>query len=303
LSRPNLLRYADVFEPPAGASHRGVTVTFLGVATLLIDDGEHAIMTDGFFTRPSKRAVFAGTIAPDRQLIAACLARARVDRLSSVVCAHSHYDHALDSPVVADLTGASVLGSESTANICRGYGLAEDRITVVTEGESLSIGPFTITMLAAQHSPNAHFQGDIPKPFTPPARASAWAMGECYSTFIEYDGQTMLVQASANFVPGALAHRSADTVYLGVTPIGRLGGDFHRGLWREVVSAVGARRVVAVHWDDFFRPLSAPLKPFQYLADDFDATMAFLLQSSRDTGIPVELPVAWQRTDPFRRRS
>ena len=33
----------------------GLRVMFLGVSTLLLDDGETAILTDGFFTRPNSR--------------------------------------------------------------------------------------------------------------------------------------------------------------------------------------------------------------------------------------------------------
>jgi L-ascorbate metabolism protein UlaG (beta-lactamase superfamily) len=47
---------------------------------------------------------------------------------------HTHFDHALDAAVVADRTGAVLVGGESTANIGRGHGLAEDRIRVVTPG-------------------------------------------------------------------------------------------------------------------------------------------------------------------------
>jgi len=36
--------------PPDG-SDAVLTVTFFGVATLLVDDGDSALMTDGFFSR------------------------------------------------------------------------------------------------------------------------------------------------------------------------------------------------------------------------------------------------------------
>ena len=40
-------------------------VTFLGVSTLLFDDGASAILFDGFFSRPSLLRVGLGRIAPD----------------------------------------------------------------------------------------------------------------------------------------------------------------------------------------------------------------------------------------------
>ena len=53
----------------------GLRVTFLGVSTLLLDDGETAILTDGFFTRPNSRQLFLEKIAPDTALIAKTLQR------------------------------------------------------------------------------------------------------------------------------------------------------------------------------------------------------------------------------------
>jgi hypothetical protein len=50
--RPDLADYADRFDVPAATPQAPLTVTWLGVTTLLIDDGESALMTDGFFTRP-----------------------------------------------------------------------------------------------------------------------------------------------------------------------------------------------------------------------------------------------------------
>ena len=67
LGRPEIGRYADRFGLPRSTREQGdgVGVTFLGVASLLIDDGSTAVLTDGFFSRPSLRRVALGTIAPD----------------------------------------------------------------------------------------------------------------------------------------------------------------------------------------------------------------------------------------------
>lgn len=48
LGRPDLTRYADLFDVPAGDGD--VMVTFLGVSTLLFDDGDSAVLFDGFFS-------------------------------------------------------------------------------------------------------------------------------------------------------------------------------------------------------------------------------------------------------------
>ena len=51
LGRPDLRRRASRFDVPPAAGD--LAVTFLGVSTLLFDDGESAVMFDGYFSRPS----------------------------------------------------------------------------------------------------------------------------------------------------------------------------------------------------------------------------------------------------------
>ncbi len=119
--RPDLARHAARFDLPQAAGPLGVT--FLGVSTLLLDDGEHAVMTDGFFSRPGLLRVALRRLAPDARRIDAALSRAGVDRLAALAPVHTHYDHALDSAAVADRTGAVLLGGASAAQIGRGAGL------------------------------------------------------------------------------------------------------------------------------------------------------------------------------------
>src|SRR3981081_3649326 len=100
--RPDLERHAQRFTVPAADSDAPLTVTWLGVSTLLIDDGTSAVMTDGFFSRPGLGRVGVGKISPSPARVDGCLARLGVTRLAAVVPVHTHFDHALDSALVAD---------------------------------------------------------------------------------------------------------------------------------------------------------------------------------------------------------
>ncbi len=77
-----------------------------------------------YFTRPSN--ITTAKIQPDAALVTRSLQRAGVKSLAAVVTMHSHFDHALDAPLVAKQTGALLVGAKSTANIGRGYGLPEN---------------------------------------------------------------------------------------------------------------------------------------------------------------------------------
>jgi L-ascorbate metabolism protein UlaG (beta-lactamase superfamily) len=65
------------------------------------------------------------------------------------------------------------------------------------------------------------------------------------------------------------------------------------------VGAVGARRVVLIHWDDFFRPLDQPLRALPYAGDDLDVTMRVLTGLADADGVAPHLPTVWRRADPW----
>lgn len=301
LGRPDLSRYADRFAVPSASAQAAVRVTFLGVATLLIEDGTSAIMTDGFFSRPSLLRVVSRPLTPNSRRIAAALSRTGADQLAAVLPVHSHYDHAQDSAVVAALSGAVLVGGESTLNVGRGGDVAERQLVLARSGESWSIGPYDITHVASRHCPPDRFPGTIDEPLRPPARASAYRCGEAWSIFVEHapSRQRMLIQGSAGFVPGALAGRRAEVAYLGVGQLGLRPESEIRQYWEETVGAVGARRVVLIHWDDFFRSLDHPLRPMPYLVDNLDTTMRVFGELAADSGVEVLLPTLWMPSDPW----
>ena len=299
--RPDLADYSKYFDAPPAAADAALTVTWAGVTTLLIDDGSSALMTDGFFSRPALVTVGLRQIAPSAPRIDGSLERLGVDRLEAVLPVHTHFDHAMDSAVVAERTGARIVGGTSAAQVGFGGGLGEDRVVVATPGEPVTLGAYDVTLVEAEHCPPDRFPGAITAPVTPPVKTSAYKCGEAWSTLVHHrpSDHRLLIIGSAGFVPGALADFRAEAVYLG---IGQLGVQPERYLvdyWTETVRAVGARRVVLIHWDDFFRPLTAPLRALPYAADDLDVSMRVLAALAADDGIPLHLPTLWQRADPW----
>ena len=117
---------------PAAAPDAPLTVTWAGVTTLLIDDGTSALMTDGFFSRPGLVEVGLRPCRRRRRASTAAWPASGVDRLEAVLPVHTHFDHAMDSAVVAERTGARVVGGTSAAQVGRGHGLPEDRLVVAT---------------------------------------------------------------------------------------------------------------------------------------------------------------------------
>jgi L-ascorbate metabolism protein UlaG (beta-lactamase superfamily) len=299
--RPDLGAYADRFDQPVATDVSSVRVTWAGVTTMLVDDGHSAVLTDGFFSRPGLLPVVLGTLSPSHARIDAGLRRLGVDRLDAVLPVHTHFDHAMDSAVVAGKTGAVLVGGESTAQVGRGGGLPQDRLTVVTPGVPVSLGAFDITLFPGHHCPPDRFPGTIGTPVIPPTRASAYKCGEAWSTLIEHrpSRHSVLAVGSAGFVPGALAGQRAEVVYLGVGQLGLQPRQYLVDYWTETVRTVGARRVVLTHWDDFFRPLDQPLRALPYAGDDLDVSMRLLTALAAEDQVRLHLPTLWQPADPW----
>ncbi len=205
----------------------------------------------------------------------------------------------MDAPVWAIETGADLIGSPSTANIGRGLGVSESSIKLVTNGQTLTYGAFDLTFIDSVHSPGDHYPGVVTEPLTPPARASAWKTDACYSVVVNHPEGRVLIHASANYRPGALDGQQVDTIYFGIGALGRQSEKFANDYWNEVVRATGARKLILVHWDDFFTPLDRPLRPMPYVLDDFEASMRRLVPLAKRDNIEMVLPSPWQPTNPL----
>ncbi len=299
--RPDLASYTRYFDQPAAQSGSPLTVTWAGVTTMLVSDGASALLTDGFFSRPSLLSVGLGRLTPSVPRIDGCLHRLGIDRLEAVLPVHTHFDHAMDSAAVAARTGAKLVGGTSAAFIGRGGGLPDSQLTVAIPGESITLGAFDVTLFTGHHCPPDRFPGTITAPVVPPVRASAYKCGEAWSTLIHHrdSGRGLLAVGSAGFVPGALAGQHAEVVYLGIGQLGLQPEQYLADYWTETVRTVGARRVVLTHWDDFFRPLHEPLRALPYVGDDLDVSMRVLGRLAAEDGLPLHLPTLWQPADPW----
>ncbi|MCH9669253.1 MAG: MBL fold metallo-hydrolase [Actinomycetia bacterium] len=297
--RPDLEAYSAYVSVPAAAPTTPLSVAWGGVTTLLVDDGSSAVLTDGFFSRPSLSTVATRRLKPSPSRIDAGLAELGVTRLEAVVPLHTHYDHAMDSSAVAQLTGASLLGGPSAALIGRGHGL--ENIVTVASGEQATAGNYDITLIEGSHCPPDRFPGDITAPVVPPAKASDYKCGEAWSMLVHHrpTGRRMLIVGSAGFVPEALAGQSAEVAYLGVGQLGLQPPEYITEYWNQTVRTVGARRAVLTHWDDFFRPLDKPLRALPYAGDDLDVSMRVLSQLATEDGVELHLPTLWRRADPW----
>lgn len=307
---PSLGPYDGMRLPDTPAMHAdsGLRITFLGVSTLLIQDDTTAFLTDGFFTRPRLGPYLWGRMRPDHKEIAAVLDslnvyrvgadRSDARRLSGVIALHSHFDHAMDAPLVARMTGARLIGSQSTANLARGY-VPPGVITTVRDGDSVRMGDFRVQVSECIHGPPDRWPGTIEAPFDTAAPVERYRTGNCHALLIRHGARSLLVTGTAGFVPGALDGVRADVVYLSVGSLGKQEPVYRASYWDEVVRATRARRVVLIHWDNLFKPLFEPLTAVPRLKDNLPRTIRQYCALAVRDRVDLRLAREWVPADPF----
>jgi L-ascorbate metabolism protein UlaG (beta-lactamase superfamily) len=155
-------------ERCAEKSHQ-VVLKYLGTAGWEISDGSTSILIDPYLSRingpappgagsghslagDTRRAYRWNDVAsPDVAAI-----DSHIQRADFILVTHTHYDHVLDVPHIAVKTGAVVIGTESTENVMRAYGVPEEQLITVRGGEDYEFGSFSLKVIPSIHSPLDH---------------------------------------------------------------------------------------------------------------------------------------------------
>ena len=245
-----------------------VTVRFTGSTTLLFDDGETSWMTDGWFSRPTFIEIITQRVEPDLSAISRGLKANEVDKLDAVIPLHSHYDHAMDSPEVARRTGAKLYGSESTANIARGWGLDEGRVEIFTNKKPIVLGDFVITPIESNHfqfvdpkiAKTALDLTTIDSPLVPPASITNYRVGKTYVLHVEHPLGSFAIVGSAGFIEGGLRGFKADVLFLGVGSLGEQSVEYRQKYWEETVGRLEPSTVIPIHYDSLLGEPRGPVR-------------------------------------------
>lgn len=234
--------------PPYAADVQSGRLRSLGTAGFVLTGAGRTLVVDPFLSRPGILRTLFGRLVPDEALLAR-----EIPVADEVICGHAHHDHALDAPVVCRLTGARLVGSESTLNLGRAAGLSEAQL--VRAAGPLACGAATVTPLPSRHGKavlgRVPFPGDIPAPPSWPPRLWDLRHGPVYNWLLDVGDARVLHVDSADFIDEELVR--ADVLCLCA-----VGRQYRKDYTRRIVELVRPEVVVPCHWDDFTLPWGAP---------------------------------------------
>jgi L-ascorbate metabolism protein UlaG (beta-lactamase superfamily) len=228
-----------------------IALTYLGAAGYQLEGAGRLILADPYFSRP---ALSDGPMEPDLQAIAARAPQ----RADLIVVGHSHVDHLLDVPAVAKHTGATMLGSLSSARVARASGLPDTQIITVKGGEDFAMDGFSVRVIPSLHSALEHkhaFGKEIAEPVTLPMAFDDYAEGGTFAYLVRLAGHEVLVLSTANFIERELEGLRPDIAI--VAP--GLRHEIHDYTCRLMRVLGKPREVFVNHFDDWQgAPVDAP---------------------------------------------
>ena len=220
---------------------------WLGVAGIELRLNEHILVIDPFVTRPPFRRMLWGRIRSDSGLVATT-----VPYGDFVLVSHTHWDHVMDVPAVIEQTSATAYGSPNTCQLLTILGVPEEHLHEIKVGDQLTLGMFQVAILQAEHRlvlGRPFATGSLAPNLHPPLRMRDYRMDTCFSFLIEVDGLRFLDWSSEQ------AHLAPLADVLFVKPLRK------PAYYQALLGVVQPRIVIPIHWDDFMRPLSRPLRP------------------------------------------
>lgn len=247
-------------------------------------------------TRPSVKDYLFKKVSSDKKLINEMIQKHKIDKLKAIFISHSHYDHVMDAPYIAKITGATIYGSLTTKNIALGANADDSKIIIFEDYNSYQIGDFKITVIPSIHSKSNIFNNDIGKeikePLKDPKNLKLYKEGGSYDFFIENNKKTYLIHPSCNYIKERLKNYKVDVLYLALAGITKMDKKTRKEFFDETIKVTDAKLVIPIHWDNFFKPLDKPTKPMPKIAERTDRVFYELVNYCEDNGVDtiVQLP-------------
>lgn len=252
----SLITFAS-FSLLAKSAEAQLTFRWMGVSGFVLTDGTSTLLFDPAVTPTpiSSWVLPFQTVTSDTEEFKYWAKRCQIEKLDATFVNHTHTDHAIDAPTAVQLFGGILAGSKSLRQIGLGHGLPDSSIRVLNDRDELKIGTFTVQAFTTPHAPHIgqilFADGEIESPLQPGSSPWDYRVGEMRSYWITHPDGKILFQAPSRILPrDVLAELKPDTLLL--TIANRESSEI---LINRRVIPSGAKKVIPLHWDNFFYPL------------------------------------------------
>lgn len=301
VSQSQTERMADLFEQypvsemPNDWEKQGVLATYYGTSTIVFDDGVSSVLIDGFFSRPSIIPALFGQMQQIKQDQSNAIFSSH-SKLEGVVVLHSHHDHAMDAPCIANYHDAYLIGSDSTLKIlCGSEEVKRPKSPIFSQSEvsePIVLGNFTVTLIQSVHGElpgiAAWYVGiekHITEKLVMPSRLSKFKEGDNYAVLIEHPKGNSLVVGSAAVISENIEKATnrkpieIDWLFLGVGKLSKQASE----QYLPALLATKPKNMTPIHWDSFSTQpqngeLPLPTWPFGNAADAIGLVLSYRAQ-------------------------
>ncbi|MEV4214750.1 MULTISPECIES: MBL fold metallo-hydrolase [unclassified Micromonospora] len=251
--------------PPAAAptpttrAKGAVSFRWWGTAGWRIDIADRTILVDPFLSRIDT-GLFAGAFKTDTPLtVRTDVIDQRVEKATTVLVTHTHWDHFMDVPYIAGRTGARVFGTLTAYHLGLAYGVPSAQLSAVKGGEVLDFGDHTVEVVGSLHSRNASYSVAFPGVrVSQPARPATIAdlpEGDTLGYLLRVAGGPSVYLTGASDVAERNLTGLAPDVAMVAMQSATTTADY---LPRLLAGLDYPKVVVPVHWDNFETPLRNP---------------------------------------------
>ncbi|MEH0818564.1 MBL fold metallo-hydrolase [Micromonospora sp. CPCC 205714] len=230
-----------------------------GTSGWRIDIGDRTVLVDPYLSRYDT-GLFRGAFDPATPLtVDAAVVDSLVDRASTVLVTHTHWDHYNDVPHIAKRTGARVFGTLTAYHLGLAYGLPASQLSPVRGGEVLDFGDHTVEVVGSLHSRNAGYSMAFPgvrvSPPTRPATIADLPEGDTLAYQVRIDGgPSVFFMGASDFAERNLTGLAPDVAMVPLQST-TAPADY---VPRLMAALEHPKVVVPVHWDNFETPLTNP---------------------------------------------
>lgn len=245
------------------AQSEAIKLKYLGTAGWEITDGTIKVLIDPYISRVklgtgpgiSPDDIRATVMREDYYVSDTLLIDSLITDADFILVHHSHFDHLADVPYIARITGAKVIGTETTCNILRAYGIDGEQLYPVKGGEDYQFENFSVRVIPSIHSALNNKHNIDSRTYTEapkaPLKVSQFIEGGSLMFLARFANHNVLTMGSMNFVERELYGIEPGILLAGVNR-SQLG--LYKYNERLLAVTNNPKYIIPVHWDNFRLP-------------------------------------------------